>query len=182
MVRHDFWARFLGVRSDGGLTPSHIVLTPFSPSKPKRLPGWLPVRTIKPMDPQRFIQRQQEFLRAASRLQEAVSQQGGDILRDATIQRFEFTFEAAWKTLQLFLLHQGFDATGPRQVLKQAFAFGLIQTPEEADVWLAMLEDRNLTTHTYREALAEVIAANIRAHYAARLVDMAGRVAALKLD
>ncbi len=134
------------------------------------------------MDTQRFSQRQQEFLRAASRLQEAVSQQGGDILRDATIQRFEFTFEAAWKTLQLFLLHQGLEATGPRQVLKQAFAFGLIQTPDEADVWLAMLEDRNLTTHTYREDLAEMIAAHIRADYAARLVDLAETVAALKLD
>ena len=134
------------------------------------------------MDTQRFAQRQQEFLRAASRLREAVSQQGGDILRDATIQRFEFTFEAAWKTLQLFLLHQGFEVAGPRQVLKQAFAFGLIQTPEEADVWLAMLEDRNLTTHTYREELAERIVANVRAHYAARLVDMAERLATLKAD
>ena len=103
-------------------------------------------------------------------------------MRDATIQRFEFTFEAAWKTLQLFLLHQGFEATGPRQVLKQAFSFGLIPTPGEGDVWLAMLEDRNLTTHTYRETLAETIAANIRAHYAARLVDMAERVATLSLD
>lgn len=134
------------------------------------------------MDTQRFSQRQQEFLRAASRLQEAVSQQGGDILRDATIQRFEFTFEAAWKTLQLFLLHQGLEATGPRQVLKQAFAFGLIRTPDEADVWLAMLEDRNLTTHTYREELAETIAAHVRADYAARLVGLAETLAALKLD
>lgn len=134
------------------------------------------------MEFQRLSQRRQAFLRVATRLQEAVGQQGGDILRDATIQRFEFTFEAAWKTLQLFLLHQGFEATGPRQVLKQAFPFGLIQTPEEADVWLAMLEDRNLTTHTNRETLAEAIAANIRAHYAARLADMAERVAALSLD
>ena len=67
-------------------------------------------------------------------------------------------------------------------MLKQAFAFGLIQTPDEADVWLAMLEDRNLTTHTYREALAETIVANIRAHYAARLVDLAERLATLEFD
>ncbi len=84
-------------------------------------------------------------------------QQGDSILRDATIQRFEFTFEIAWKTLQLYLLHQGLETTGPRQTLKQAFVDGLIATPEEADVWLAMLEDRNLTTHTYREAVAESI-------------------------
>ena len=106
----------------------------------------------------------------------------GIILRDATIQRFEFTFEAAWKTLQLFLLHQGLETTGPRQVLKQAFALGLIPTLDEADIWLAMLEDRNLTTHTYREDPAETIAAHIRADYAARLVDLAQTLAALKLD
>jgi hypothetical protein len=79
-------------------------------------------------------------------------------------------------------MQQGFEATGPRQLLKQAFTFGPIQTPEEADVWHAMLEDRNPITHPYLETLAEAIAANIRAHYAARLVDMAGLVAALSLD
>jgi nucleotidyltransferase substrate binding protein (TIGR01987 family) len=134
------------------------------------------------MDSQRFQQRQQEFLRAAHRLHQAASQQGDDILRDATLQRFESTFEAAWKTLQLYLLHQGVEATGPRQVLKQSFAQGLIQTPEDADIWLAMLEDRNLTTHTYREALAETIAGHIRADYAAQLLRMAEHVATLKLD
>ena len=66
-----------------------------------------------------------------------------------------------------------------RQTLRQAFAFGLIPTPEEADHWLAMLEDRTLTTHTDRESLAETIATHIRARYAALLMDMARRVAAL---
>ncbi|HUW29475.1 MAG TPA: HI0074 family nucleotidyltransferase substrate-binding subunit [Sulfuriferula sp.] len=134
------------------------------------------------MDTQRFSQRQQDFLRAAARLQEAVMQQGDSILRDATIQRFEFTFEIAWKTLQLYLLHQGMEATGPRQTLKQAFVDGLIATPEDADIWLAMLEDRNLTTHTYREAVAESIAAHIRRRYASQLHDMAVWVAKLTLD
>lgn len=134
------------------------------------------------MDKQRFSQRQHDFLRAASRLREIASLQGDDILRDATIQRFEFTFEAAWKALQMYLLYQGYEVLGPRQVLKQAFTHGLIQTTDEADIWLAMLEDRNLTTHTYREALAEAIAAHIRARYAASLHDMAARVAGLSLD
>lgn len=134
------------------------------------------------MDSERFIQRRQDFLNAAGRLREAASMQGDDILRDATIQRFEFTFEAAWKALQLYLQYQGLEATGPRQAIKQAFAQGLIQTPEEADIWLAMLEDRNLTTHTYREALADAIAANIRARYAACLHEMAVRLSMLGLD
>lgn len=134
------------------------------------------------MDGERFDQRRQDFLGAATRLRDAAIKQGDDILRDATIQRFEFTFEAAWKALQLYLQYQGLEATGPRQALKQAFAQGLIQTPEEADIWLDMLEDRNLTTHTYREALAEAIAANIRARYASRLYEMAQRLSTLSLD
>ena len=134
------------------------------------------------MDTERFAQRRQDFLNAAKRLREAASMQGDDILRDATIQRFEFTFEAAWKALQMYLQHQGLEANGPRQALKQAFAQGLVPTPEEADIWMDMLEDRNLTTHTYREELAEAIAANIRARYAACLHDLAARLSVLKLD
>jgi nucleotidyltransferase substrate binding protein (TIGR01987 family) len=135
------------------------------------------------MDKQRFSQRQQDLLRAATRLQEAVSEPvDSGILRDATIQRFEFTFEIAWKTMQAYLLYQGIEAAGPRQTLKQAFVAGLIATPEAADTWLAMLDDRNLTTHTYREALAESIVAHIRQRYASQLYSLADHMAKLTLD
>jgi nucleotidyltransferase substrate binding protein (TIGR01987 family) len=135
------------------------------------------------MDKQRFSQRQQDLLRAATRLQEAVSEPvDSGILRDATIQRFEFTFEIAWKTMQAYLLHQGIEAAGPRQTLKQAFVAGLIVTPEAADTWLAMLDDRNLTTHTYREALAESIVAHVRQRYASQLYSLADHMAKLTLD
>jgi nucleotidyltransferase substrate binding protein (TIGR01987 family) len=135
------------------------------------------------MDKQRFSQRQQDLLRAATRLQEAVSEPvDSGILRDATIQRFEFTFEIAWKTMQAYLLYQGIEAAGPRQTLKQAFVAGLIVTPEAADTWLAMLDDRNLTTHTYREALAESIVAHIRQRYASQLYSLADHMAKLTLD
>jgi nucleotidyltransferase substrate binding protein (TIGR01987 family) len=135
------------------------------------------------MDKQRFSQRQQDLLRAATRLQEAVSEPvDSGILRDATIQRFEFTFEIAWKTMQAYLLYQGIEAAGPRQTLKQAFVAGLIVTPEAADTWLAMLDDRNLTTHTYREALAESIVAHVRQRYASQLYSLADHMAKLTLD
>lgn len=134
------------------------------------------------MDKQRFEQRKQDFSRAASRLDEAARQTGDDILRDAVIQRFEFTFEAAWKVLQMYLQYQGLEAAGPRGVIKQAFVQGLIATPEDADIWLSMLEDRNLTTHTYREELAEAIAGRVRLHYARALSQMAFAVSGLALD
>ena len=48
-----------------------------------------------------------------------------DIVRDAAIQRFEFTFELVWKTLQLYLEHEGLESSGPRAVLKRAFVMRL---------------------------------------------------------
>jgi hypothetical protein len=41
------------------------------------------------------------------------------------------------------LERQGHECGSPRPTIKKAFADGLIATPEEADVWLQMLEDRN---------------------------------------
>jgi len=64
------------------------------------------------MHSERFLQRRQDFLNAAGRLREAALMQGDDILRDATIQRFEYTFEAAWKALQYYLQYQGLEAGG----------------------------------------------------------------------
>ena len=93
----------------------------------------------------------------ATRLAEAVAQKESQLIHDATIQRFEFTFEIIWKTLKLYLERQGYECGGPRPTLKKAFSENLISSPEEADVWFRMLEDRNLTTHAYDEALASRI-------------------------
>lgn len=51
-------------------------------------------------------------------------------------------------------------------MLKKAFAENLIPSPEEADVWFQMLEDRNLTSHAYDEALAKRIYEHIVRDYA----------------
>jgi len=88
-------------------------------------------------------------LNAAARLAEAATLPETDIVRDAAIQRFEFTFELVWKTLQLYLEHEGLESSGPRAVLKRAFVIRLISDQDEADVWLQMLDDRNLTSHAY---------------------------------
>lgn len=116
------------------------------------------------------------------RLQEAVAQPETDLVRDAVIQRFEFTFELVWKSLKLYLERQGLDCGGPRSTLKKAFAEGLIDTPEEADVWLRMLEDRNLTSHAYDEALATQIYRHVVEDYAALMGQMAGRIEKLSWD
>ncbi len=86
------------------------------------------------------------------------------------IQAFEFTFELCWKTLKDYLVSEGFsDLNSPRQVLKQAAQSGLLRAPE---VWFDMLDKRNLLSHTYDQALADMALELIRHHYAAEVDDL----------
>ena len=72
-----------------------------------------------------------------------------DIIRDAAIQRFEFTYELLWKTLKAFLEeYHGIRVNSPRQTFKEAYRIELISNEE---VFLDMLEARNLLAHTYSE-------------------------------
>jgi type II secretory pathway pseudopilin PulG len=83
------------------------------------------------MSKERFIERQAEVRNAVARLQEAVVQPESPIVRDAVIQRFEFSFELVWKTLKLHLERQGHECGGPRVVATTApkpnRAFALIE-------------------------------------------------------
>lgn len=94
------------------------------------------------------------FARAVSRLESALAQPKDEFIRDSAIQRFEFTFELAWKVLKTHLEIQGLEAHSPRAAIRGAFQVGLL--PEDPG-WLEMLELRNLTSYTYDEALAEKI-------------------------
>lgn len=80
--------------------------------------------------------------------------------KEGTIQRFEFCFELAWKTLKDYMEASGFvfSTISPRQVLKEAFAAKLLA---DGQLWIEMLDHRNLLSHTYsltrfEEALDQV--------------------------
>lgn len=81
---------------------------------------------------------------------------------DASIQRFEFTIELFWKLLKRILETKGVEVRYPKDVLKEAYAGGLI---DDEKMWLKMLRDRNLTSHTYDESLADEIYAHIKQYY-----------------
>ena len=134
------------------------------------------------MSKERFAERKAELQNAIKRLREAVAQPEGDLVRDAVIQRFEFTFELVWKSLKLYLERQGLDCGGPRSTLKKAFTEGLINSPDEADVWLRVLEDRNLTSHAYDEALAIRIYQHVVQEYVALLGQMADKIQTLSWE
>ena len=72
-----------------------------------------------------------------------------DIYLDILVKRFEFTYEMAWKALKRYLDYLGFDAKSPRGVFKEAYAQGIL---DEEQVWLDMIEMRNLSSHIYDES------------------------------
>lgn len=78
---------------------------------------------------------------------------------DATIQRFEFTFELANKFLKDYFLDKGIVLNYPKEIIKEAFAIGLI---DNESLWVQMLNDRNMTVHTYNEKLADEIYQRIK--------------------
>ncbi len=99
----------------------------------------------------------EKFERAYRRLLEILdySPEDYDFVIDAVIQRFEFTFELAWKTIQRFARYMGAgDCAGGRSCIKLAYKLGWIENVKE---WLALLEARNLTFHTYDEETAKVV-------------------------
>jgi len=77
--------------------------------------------------------------------------------RDSAIQRFEFTVEIFWKTLKSFLKEkEGVDCRTPKSCIREYFSAGYLDE-ETAILLLKMIDDRNLTSHTYREEVAEEI-------------------------
>jgi nucleotidyltransferase substrate binding protein (TIGR01987 family) len=68
-------------------------------------------------------------------------------MRDAAIQRFEFTIELFWKILKKVLFHEKIESTTPRDTLSKAYQYKLI---DDEEVWLAMLDDRNNASHAYK--------------------------------
>ncbi len=101
---------------------------------------------------------------ALTALAEVLRMEPSKVVRDASIQRFEYTFEALWKAAQLFLRQQeGLEAASPKAVVRACFQAGLL-TEEQARGAMEMAEDRNLSAHTYDERLADAIHRRLAGH------------------
>lgn len=96
------------------------------------------------------------LVKAVTSLREALAQPIDPFIRDATIKRFEFTYELCWKFIQRHLRRQSVtpEALTRRDLFRDAAALGLIDDPE---AWFKFHDARNLTAHTYNEETAKQV-------------------------
>jgi nucleotidyltransferase substrate binding protein (TIGR01987 family) len=115
----------------------------------------------------RWKQRFQNFGRGFVLLREALERKPESLSmleKEGVIQRFEYTFELTWKTIKDYLEEGGLviSPVTPRQVIKEAFAAKVIS---DGDVWIRMLDNRNLLSHTYDSSVFEQAVEAIAAQY-----------------
>ena len=110
---------------------------------------------------ERLKERLKQTEKALNAFNEVLQEPYSKIVRDAAIQRFEFTLETLWKLAQRYILLQnGIDAGSPKSVVRGCFQAELINE-EQTEILLMAIDDRNLTAHTYNEKLAETIYNNL---------------------
>lgn len=119
----------------------------------------------------RWRQRFENFDKAYRQLHSAVLdfEKLNLLEKEGLIQRFEYTFELAWKTLKDYLESKEVDAKFPRDVIKAAFHYELIQ---EGEVWMDMLENRNSLSHTYNEKRFNAAINKIKEEYYAAIAQV----------
>ncbi|MEK7171847.1 MAG: HI0074 family nucleotidyltransferase substrate-binding subunit [Patescibacteria group bacterium] len=88
-----------------------------------------------------------------------------EIVRDATIQRYEFSCELFWKCVKIFLKeYEGIDCNSPKSCFR-ALKGILKLTEKDVLLCLEMVDDRNLSVHTYSEALAKALYRRTRRYF-----------------
>lgn len=112
----------------------------------------------------RWKQRFNNFESAYNQLKSAVEkiEELDDLSKEGLVQRFEYTFELAWKTIKDFLESKGEPETYQRDIIKKAFQLEIII---HGELWLEMLEKRNLMAHTYNQATFEAVVDLIHKEY-----------------
>lgn len=97
---------------------------------------------------EKLRRRIKEAENALKTLREILREPYSVIVRDATIQRFEYTFEIFWKLVKEYLYtHEGIRCNSPKSCFREASSVGAL-SEEQTITCLEMTDDRNLTSHT----------------------------------
>ncbi len=104
---------------------------------------------MKPLD---LSSLEKAIGRLGDGIREADAEPANELIRDGVIQRFEYTYELAWKMLKRFLES---TSANPAEVDEMSFQT-LIRTGSERgllrggwDRWIVFRKARGTTSHTY---------------------------------
>jgi len=123
---------------------------------------------------QRFSSYQKALTKLLSVTNEADINMLTELEQEGLIQRFEYTYELAWKTLKDTLESKGYnDVKGPMPALRQALKDGYISDERG---WRMLHEDRNVVSHTYNEDDASEIVKRIYNIYARLFTELEERL------
>lgn len=94
-----------------------------------------------------------QYRQALKTFSNILKEEETDIIRDASIKRFEYTFDLAWKLLKVYLKEkEGIQCRSPKSCFRQAYKVGVI---DYDDFWLELTDLRNRAVHTYEEDFAD---------------------------
>lgn len=115
----------------------------------------------------RWQQRFANYRKALQQLRGAVAlsaeRELSPLEKQGVIKAFEFTHELAWNVLKDYLQDQGnHDIKGSKDATREAFKVGLVADGEQ---WMAMIQSRNASSHTYNEDTAAALVAVIVTQY-----------------
>lgn len=106
---------------------------------------------------------------ALTRLKEVLARPTDDIVRDSAILRFTLATETAWKAARSVIADQmgaeRLNSASPKAMIRKSQIAGF-PTEEQTELALAMMNDRNLTVHTYDQEKAEELFSRLPAHAA----------------
>ena len=109
----------------------------------------------------RFEVARKQYNQALDRLHEVAIMDEDAIIRDSLIQRFEFTYELAWKSMFYWMRGHGEKVPEMQKpIIAAAFRCELIADPQ---LWEDIKDERDETSHTYNEAKAMLVSAFVRA-------------------
>ena len=114
----------------------------------------------------RLTERIQNYSKAFELLSKSVSAYNSDkkneVFHMALIQSYEVCFELGWKVLKDYLGEKGVIVQFPKDVIKEAFHTEVIS---DGQIWIDMLNDRNISSHEYNIDKVRIILENISTIY-----------------
>ena len=121
----------------------------------------------------RWIQRFANFQSALAQLKDGVdtfnSRDLSLLEKQGLIHAFEFTHELAWNVLKDYFEYRGnFNIKGSRDASREGFRYALVN---DGNLWMQMIETRNLTSHIYDKQTAEDIVQTIVQSYFAEFLE-----------